>query len=65
MRVIAAQVIRDRDEDVVRLSPLKRRNVNVRGRHSFSAYVPRGGLRPLRNPGAPGVDDDDNVADED
>ncbi|MCX5612699.1 transposase [Streptomyces sp. NBC_01546] len=38
-----------RDEDIVRLSPLKHRNLNVLGRCSFSASVPREGLRHLRN----------------
>lgn len=53
-----------RDEDIVRLSPLKHRNLNVLGRYSFSASVPREGLRPLRNPDAVELDDDDDGGEE-
>ncbi|MER6599727.1 Tn3 family transposase [Streptomyces parvus] len=48
------------DEDVARLSPLKHANLNVLGRYSFRAAVPAGGgLRPLRDPAAAGLDEDD------
>ena len=49
-----------RNEDVARLSPLKHRKLNVLGRYSFTASVPREGLRPLRDPDADELDDDDN-----
>lgn len=50
-----------RDEDVARLSPLKHKNLNVLGRYSFTASVPAsGGLRPLRDPDAPGFDEDED-----
>ncbi|WP_436771318.1 Tn3 family transposase [Yinghuangia sp. YIM S09857] len=49
-----------RDEDIARLSPLKHRNLNVLGRYSFAASVPREGLRPLRDPDAVALDDDDD-----
>lgn len=49
-----------RDEDIARLSPLKHKNLNVLGRYSFTASVPAGGLRPLRDPDAPGLDDDED-----
>ncbi|MEU6756771.1 hypothetical protein [Streptomyces sp. NPDC046685] len=49
-----------RDEDITRLSPLKHRKLNVLGRYSFTASTPvGGGLRPLRDPDAAGLDDDD------
>jgi hypothetical protein len=49
-----------RDEDVARLSPLKHKNLNVLGRYSFTASTPAGGgLRPLRDPDAAGLDEDD------
>ncbi len=48
------------DEDVARLSPLKHANLNVLGRYSIRASVPAdGGLRPLRGPIAPELDEDD------
>ncbi|UKY55537.1 transposase [Streptomyces inhibens] len=50
-----------RDEDVARLSPLEHKNLNVLGRYSFTASVPRGGLRPLRAPDAVGLDNDDEA----
>ncbi|MFD0271350.1 Tn3 family transposase [Streptomyces sp. NPDC127106] len=54
-----------RDEDIARLSPLKHRNLNVLGRYSFAASVPAGGsLRPLRDPGAAGLDDDEDGAED-
>ncbi|MGW7090161.1 hypothetical protein ACWGH2_42640 [Streptomyces sp. NPDC054871] len=53
-----------RDEDVARLSPLKHRNLNVLGRYSFTASVPRDGLRPLRGTDAVDLDDDDDGNDE-
>jgi hypothetical protein len=50
-----------RDEDIARLSPLKHRNLNLLGRYSFTAQVPAAGaLRPLRDPEAPGLDEDDD-----
>ncbi|MFC8277113.1 Tn3 family transposase [Streptomyces sp. NPDC057271] len=54
-----------RDEDIARLSPLKHKNLNVLGRYSFTASVPAGGLRPLRDPDAPGLDDDEDDGAED
>lgn len=48
-----------RDEDVARLTPLKHRTLNVLGRYSVNASIPAGGsLRPLRDPRAAGLDDD-------
>lgn len=49
-----------RDEDIARLSLLKHKNLNVPGRNSFTPSVPAGGLRPLRDPDAPGLDDDED-----
>ncbi len=50
-----------RDEDIARLSPLKHRNLNLLGRYSFTASVPAAGsLRPLREPDAPGLGEDDD-----
>ena len=49
-----------RNGDVARLSPLKHRKLNVLGRYSFTASVPREGLRPLRDPDAVELDDDDD-----
>ncbi|GGQ36548.1 hypothetical protein GCM10010140_77860 [Streptosporangium pseudovulgare] len=49
-----------RDEDIARLSPLKHRNLNLLGRYSFTVGVPASGnLRPLRDPDAPELDEDD------
>ncbi|MFE7975648.1 Tn3 family transposase [Streptomyces shenzhenensis] len=49
------------DEDIARLSPLKHRNPNLLGRYSFTAGVPGvGALRPLRDPDAPELDEDDD-----
>ncbi|MGA5578397.1 Tn3 family transposase [Streptomyces koyangensis] len=53
-----------RDEDVARLSPLKHKNLNVLGRYNFTASQPVDGLRPLRDPDAPVLDDDDDGTDE-
>ncbi|MFI5809075.1 Tn3 family transposase [Streptomyces sp. NPDC051561] len=53
-----------RDEDVARLSPLKHKNLNVLGRYSFTASQPVDGLRPLRDPDAVLLDDDDDGNDE-
>lgn len=51
------------DQDVARLSPLKHANLNVLGRYSFRVTVPAdGGLRPLRDPDAVGLDDDEGGA---
>jgi hypothetical protein len=44
---------------VVRLSPLKHKNLNVLGRYSFTASQPVDRLRPLRDPDAVNLDDDD------
>lgn len=50
------------DQDVARVSPLKHANLNVLGRYSFRASTPvDGGLRPLRDPGAGGLDEDDSA----
>ncbi|MFF5276758.1 hypothetical protein [Streptomyces sp. NPDC000133] len=38
--------------------------VNVLGRYSFTASVPRDGLRPLRDPDVVDLDDDDEGNDE-
>ncbi|MDJ0347089.1 hypothetical protein QMK19_37005 [Streptomyces sp. H10-C2] len=47
-------------EDIARLSPLKHKNLNLLGRYSFAASPPAGGgLRPLRDADAAGLDDDD------
>ncbi|MFB9626224.1 Tn3 family transposase [Nonomuraea helvata] len=52
-----------RDEDVARLSPLKHKNLNVLGRYGFTTTQPAGGtLRPLRDPDAAGLDDDEDGA---
>lgn len=52
-----------RDEDLARLSPLKHRNLNLLGRYSFTASAPAAGaLRPLRDPDAPELDEDDDGA---
>lgn len=51
------------DEDVARLSPLKFKNLNVLGRYSFTPSTPTQGLRPLRDPDAPELDEDDEGAD--
>ncbi|MFE2322239.1 Tn3 family transposase, partial [Streptomyces sp. NPDC059441] len=52
-----------RDEDIARLSPLKHRNLNLLGRYSFTASVPAvGALRPLRDPDAIELDEDDDGA---
>jgi TnpA family transposase len=48
------------DEDVARVSPLKHANLNVLGRYSFTASTPASGaLRPLRDPDAPELDEND------
>lgn len=50
------------DEDVARVSPLKHANLNVLGRYSSRASTPvHGGLRPLHDPGAAGLDEDDGA----
>ncbi len=52
-----------RDEDIARLSPLKHRNLNLFGRYSFTASTPAAGaLRPLRDPDAPELDEDETGA---
>nr|WP_242641031.1 hypothetical protein [Streptomyces kasugaensis] len=53
----------DRDEDIARLSPLKHHNLNLLGRYSFTASTPAtGALRPLRDPDAPELDEDETGA---
>ncbi|GAB3974689.1 hypothetical protein GCM10029978_056940 [Actinoallomurus acanthiterrae] len=48
------------DEEIARLSPLKHRNLNLLGRYSFTASVPAAAaLRPLRDPDAPELDEDE------
>ncbi len=48
-----------RAEDVARLSPLGFKHINMLGRYAFTLpdTVARGELRPLRDPGGPGLDD--------
>ncbi|WP_317441046.1 Tn3 family transposase [Streptomyces collinus] len=49
------------DQDVARVSPLKHANLNVLGRYSFRSSTPVDGrLRPLRDPGAPELDEDND-----
>ncbi|MGW5418623.1 hypothetical protein [Streptomyces sp. NPDC003943] len=50
-----------RDGDIGRLSPRKHRNLNLLGRYSFTAGVPAAGaLRPLRDPDAPELDEEED-----
>lgn len=51
-----------KDEDVGRLSPLKDGHINFMGRYqfNFAASGPGEGLRPLRDPDAPELDQDDD-----
>ncbi len=50
-----------REEDIARLSPLKHRNLNLLGRYSFTVSTPAASaLRPLRDPDAPALDEDDD-----
>ncbi|WP_435881188.1 hypothetical protein [Streptosporangium subroseum] len=52
--------------DIARLSPLKHRNLNLLGRYSFTASLPAAGaLRPLRDPDAVELDEDDDGATQD
>jgi hypothetical protein len=52
-------------EDIARLSPLKHRNLNVLGRYSFIPSTPASGaLRPLRDPDAAELDDDEDGQEE-
>ncbi|GAA3294512.1 hypothetical protein GCM10020295_19200 [Streptomyces cinereospinus] len=52
-----------REEDIARLSPLKHRNLHLLGRYGFTASTPAAGaLRPLRDPEAPELDEDDDRA---
>nr|WP_234322942.1 transposase [Streptomyces sp. NRRL S-350] len=57
-------------EDIARLSPLEHRNLNLLGRYSFTASTRAGStraastpaagdLRPLRDPDASALDEDD------
>jgi hypothetical protein len=54
-----------KDEDVARLSPLKDRHINFLGRYLFNikASSPGRDLRPLRDPDAPELDEDDGALD--
>ncbi|MER6639634.1 Tn3 family transposase [Streptomyces microflavus] len=55
-----------RDEDIARLSPLKHRNLNLLGRYTFTPSTPAAGaLRPLRDPEAPELDEDDDGSGQD
>ena len=47
------------DEDDARLSPFKRRHLNVLGAYSFALPAMPGGLRELRDPATPDDDEDD------
>ncbi len=49
---------------MARLSPLKHKNLNFLGRYSFTSSQPVDGLRPLRDPDAVDLDDDDDGNDE-
>jgi hypothetical protein len=49
-----------REEDIARLSPLKHRDLNLLGRYSFASSPAAGALRPLRDPDAPELDQDDD-----
>ncbi|MFF2963303.1 hypothetical protein ACFVT1_31290 [Streptomyces sp. NPDC057963] len=52
------------DGDVARLSPIQHVNLDVLDRYSVRASVPAdGGLRPLRDPVATGIDDEDGAED--
>ena len=60
---LQAEIHEIHEEDIARLSPLKRRSrsVNLLGRYSFTASTPAAGtLRPLRDPDAPELDEDDD-----
>jgi TnpA family transposase len=46
-----------RDEDVARLSPLGHAHVNCLGRYAFTRQQPGTGLRALRDPSTPDVDE--------
>lgn len=48
------------DADAARLSPLKAKNINVLGRYAIIASQPAVGLRPLRDPGAHDVENEDD-----
>jgi len=52
-----------RNEDAARLSSLKHRHLNMFGRCRFTASVPREELRPLPDPDAVELDDDDGGED--
>ncbi|MCQ9131166.1 transposase [Streptomyces hilarionis] len=43
------------DDNVARVSPVKHANRNMLGRYGFRAFPLDGGLRPLRDPGAGGL----------
>ncbi|MCX5191879.1 transposase [Streptomyces sp. NBC_00268] len=52
-----------REEDIARLSLVRHRNLNLLGRYSFIASIPvAGALRPLRDPDAPELDENDESA---
>ncbi|MEV7716984.1 Tn3 family transposase [Streptomyces sp. NPDC088184] len=60
---IRAEGHETRDEDIDRLSRLKHRNLNLLGRYSFTASSPAAdALRPLRDPDAPELDEDETGA---
>ncbi|MES9589173.1 Tn3 family transposase [Streptomyces sp. NPDC094045] len=60
---IRAEGHETRDEDIARLSRLKHRNLNLLGRYSFTASSPAAdALRPLRDPDAPELDEDETGA---
>jgi hypothetical protein len=48
------------DADAARLSPLKAKNINVLGRYAIIASQPAVGRRPLRDPGAHDVENEDD-----
>ncbi len=47
------------EADVIRLSPLTRKHLNVLGRYSFLLPELPGGLRPLRDPNGADEGEDD------
>lgn len=52
-----------REEDIARRSPLKHKNLNLLGRYSFTAGIPSAcALRPLRDPDAIELDENDDGA---
>lgn len=51
------------DVDRAHLVALRRTQFNVLVRYSFTPSTPRQGLRPLRDPDAPELDEDDDALD--